>query len=100
MNEAEEDERISTIEWEAPLPVERTRYDWVKIAAQLRARPEEWAKVFEKDRTSIVNALRQGKVKALHPDLGFEVMTRRNVRSPVRICSLYLRYVPSKDRSE
>lgn len=101
MDEAESDGRIAQVEWEDPPPVdERVRYDWAKIAAQLRERPNEWAKVFDLDRTSVVNALRQGKIKALLPDHGFEVMTRNNVRKPVRVCSLYLRYVPSKDRSE
>ena len=102
MSEAEQ-EKVSVVSWELP-PLseaeERVRYDWTKIAAQLRRRPGEWAKIFEDDRTSVVNAIRQGAVKSLHPDSGFEVRTRNNVRRPVRKCSLYLRYVPEKDRSE
>jgi|SRR6478752_2268637 len=96
-----EAEKITEVSWESPphsLAEERVRYDWNKIAAKLKRRPGEWAKVFENDRTSVVNAIRQGGVVALHPDLGFEVRTRNNVRAPVRKCDLYLRYVPEKDR--
>lgn len=99
MSEADQ-ERVSDVSWEIPPQSEaetRVRYDWTKIAALLRERPGEWAKVFEDDRTSVVNAIRQGSVRVLHPDLGFEVRTRNNVRSPVRRCSLYLRYVAEKD---
>ncbi len=93
MSEAER-ELVGTVEWEIPAPPSRAKYDWNTIAALLRERPGEWAKVFEKDRTSIVNALRQSKIMALRPEDGFEVLTRNNVRSPVRTCSLYMRYVP------
>jgi hypothetical protein len=97
---SEADQRVSEVEWGPPPKSEaeeRVRYDWDKIAKQLRARPGEWAKIFEDDRTSVVNAIRQGAVKPLQPALGFEVRTRNNVRYPVRRCSLYLRYVPGKD---
>lgn len=56
----------------------------------------KWGKVFEFDRTSIVNAIRQGSVRVLHPSLGFEVRTTNNQRMPRR-CSLYLRYNPEKE---
>jgi hypothetical protein len=94
MNESEQ--LVSDVVWESP--PQRRRYDWTKIASQLEKRPREWAKIFDSDRTSIVNAIRQGAVVALLPESGFEVRTRNNVRYPVRTCSLYLRYVPEKDR--
>lgn len=56
-----------------------------------------WGKVFAFDKVSVANAVRQGNVKAVRPDLGFEVRTRNNVRVPERMCSLYLRYNPDKD---
>ena len=87
---------VSKVVWEPP--PQRTRYDWPKIAEQLTKRPREWAKIFDYDRVSIVNAIRQGAVVALLPEHGYEVRTRNNVRSPVRMCSLYLRYIPEKDR--
>lgn len=83
--------RIADLVWEDP-PTSRRRYDWDQIAAQLRQNPGEWAKVFEYDRTSIVNALRQGAIAVLHPDRGFQIRTRNNVRHPVRMCTLYMRW--------
>lgn len=79
-------------------PPDKVRYDWDAIATQLRAKPGEWAKVFENDRTSLATAIRIRGVQALHPDKGFEVRTRNNKKFPTpRTCTLYLRYVPEKD---
>jgi hypothetical protein len=89
---------VSDVTWEAPPAGKRTKYDWTMIAKHLRSRPGEWAKVFDDDRTSLVNAIRQGAVKPLAPDLGFEVRTRNNVRAPIRKCSLYMRYVPREEK--
>lgn len=94
-----------TVEWEDP--PEKVRYDWEAIAKQLRARPGEWAKVFEQDRATLVNAIRLGGITAIKPDKGFEWKTRNNKREVPpsegepgrpRMCDLYLRYVPSKDK--
>jgi hypothetical protein len=93
-----DDDPVSEVVWESPPRSQRGRYDWPKIASQLEQRPGEWAKIFDHGRTSIVNAIRQGAVIALLPDRGFEVRTRNNIRYPTRLCSLYLRYVPEKDR--
>lgn len=91
----EEDPVVSDVQWETP-PRRKTRYDWPVIADKLRAEPMVWAKIFEQDRTSVVNAIRQGSVSAVHPDLGFEIRTTHNVREPVRRCDLYLRFNPDK----
>lgn len=92
-------EPVTSVEWKAP-PPGRLRYDWPKITAQLRKKPGEWALIYERDKTSIANALRQGAVDGVTPADGFETMTRNNVRYPVRVCSLFMRYVPSEDRSK
>lgn len=92
------EEKIAEVTWEDP-PLGRGRYDWNQIAAQLRANPGQWAKVFEFDRTSVVNAVRQGSVRVLSPELGFEVKTRNNVRGPVRMCSMFMRWVDPKKAS-
>jgi hypothetical protein len=84
----------SEVTWESPPPIGQGRYDWAVIAEKLMTQPGEWAKVFDKDKTSIVNAIRQGKIRAVRRDLGFEVQTANNIRKPVRTCSLYMRYVP------
>lgn len=94
MNQADPTEKVSDISWEVP-PV-WPKYDWPVIASQLRSKPGEWAKIFEDGRTSVVNAIRQGKVMDLHPDLGFEVKTTRNTRGAPRTCSLYMRFNPHK----
>lgn len=88
-------DKKSEVTWESPPVVGQGRYDWPVIAEKLKTQPGEWAKVFDKDKTSVVNALRQGKIAVLHPDLGFEIRTANNVRKP-RTCSLYLRYMPDR----
>ena len=90
-----DDPAISEIAWADP-PRRKTRYDWPVIADKLRGEPMAWARVFEQDRTSVVNAIRQGAVAAVHPELGFEVRTTHNVREPVRRCDLYMRFNPDK----
>lgn len=92
-----EGDKQTSVEWEQPPPSQKNRYDWVAIAEQLKAHPLEWGKVFDKDRISVVNAVRQGDIKPLHPDLGFVVRTTNNVRSPQRVCTMYLMYDPAKD---
>jgi hypothetical protein len=81
--------------WQEP-PPRRSTYDWAAIADELRSRPNDWALIFKGDRTSLVNALRQGGITALHPDLGFEIRTTNNTREQPRICDLYLRFNPAK----
>lgn len=91
----EPSEKIATVSWEEP-PVYKLSYAWDTIAAQLRLHPMEWAKVFSDDRTSVANAIRQGSVAAVHPDLGFEIQTTNNVRGPIRTCDMYMRYNPAR----
>ena len=93
MTKAEERGPVRSVTWEEPA-VPRMRYDWPAIAEELRSKPREWGKVFESDKTSIVNAIRQGAIAPLNPTLGFEIRTRNNVRYPERRCSLYMRYMP------
>jgi|SRR5262245_4715879 len=85
---------LSEVEFTDP-PV-RYRYDWTAIAEKLRAHPMEWALIFTEGPTSTVNAVRQGKVKTIHPDLGFEVMTANNTRVSPRTCDFYLRWNPDE----
>lgn len=85
--------------WSDPPPRRTTSYDWPTVAGQLRMNPMEWLKVFDKDRTSIVVAIRNGGITALAPDKGFEVRTANNKRDKPRTCSLWVRYNPDKDRS-
>jgi hypothetical protein len=82
------------VSWEEP-PSKETRYDWSAIAAQLRERPMEWAKIFECDRTSLATAIRIDGIKAL-PTSEFDVRTRNNKRGEPRTCTMFLRYNPKK----
>lgn len=78
-------------------PPNTKRYDWSDIADTLREDPMEWHKVFEKDRSSIVVAIRQGNISAVHRGLGFETKTANNTKdADPRTCSLWMRYNPSK----
>jgi hypothetical protein len=74
----------------------KIQYDWRAIAAQLRTRPMEWAKIFAADRVSVVNAIRLGQVEPVRPSLGFEVKTTNNKRGIPRTCDLWMRYNPDK----
>lgn len=90
---------VSEPVWEKP-PPRGTEYDWATTEAQLRARPNEWARLFDVIRVSVVNAIRQGGVVRFAPGNGFEVRTTNNRRDAgVRVCTLWMRYVPEKDRS-
>jgi hypothetical protein len=87
--------------FEEPPPPKRERsFDWAAIAAECRAIPGEWYKVFEGGLRSIAIALSQDKMVALTRDKGFEYTTRNNNRlAEPPTCDLYVRYVPAKDRS-
>ena len=93
-----DDERVADVTWETP-PKAGVKYDWEAIAEKLKAEPMTWAKVFENDRASVVNAIRQGSIKAVRPEAGFQVKTAHNVRLPIRTCTLYMRYVPALDKT-
>lgn len=93
-------EQLVTGVWDDPPPKRKGRYDWDSLSQTLRDNPMKWRKVFEKDRTSIAVALRQGSIRVLAPDLGYEVRTGNNVRGEPRTCTLWLRYNPEKDVSK
>lgn len=83
-------------------PSEKVTYDWHAIARDLERAPNEWHKVFENDRHSLVVSLRSGSNHALLPQHGFETTTRNTRQNnpdagQPRTCTLYLRYVPEKD---
>lgn len=82
--------------WEDP-PERPQRYEWETIAKQLRRRPHKWAKIFDRDRTSLAVALRSGHIRALKPSKGFEFRTSNGTRGTPRTCTLHARYVPEND---
>lgn len=77
-------------------PPTQARPDWAAIADVLRSRPETWLLVQSGARTTWADAINRGRVRALRPDLGFEVTTTNNNRDYPRTCDLYARFMPSK----
>lgn len=85
-------------------PPDLPRYDWAGIAKKVKARPGRWAKVFDRDRVTQAEAIRNGGVAALRREHGFETRTRNNKRETdpatgkeTRWCTLYVRYNPAND---
>lgn len=87
-------------EWGDPTPLAE-KHDWPQLARVLQAHPMKWRK-FERERATVPNAIRQGKIPSVHPDLGFEIETRNNIRSAIgpRTCTLFIRYNPDKIEEE
>lgn len=83
--------------WEEPPPPRTPRYDWEAIGKRLERSPGRWFKVFDKDKTSTVTALKAGGIKRLRPDWGFETTTANNTRTYPRTCTLWMRYNPDND---
>lgn len=83
-------------------PPNQPKFDWEVIAEKARANPGQWGKVFDNERISLVEAIRQGSIAALRPADGYEIATRNNKRvtgedgKERRTCTLYLRYVKPK----
>lgn len=76
-------------------------YDWASIATKLREQPNQWAKVFTGDLHSRTVSVRQGGVRAMRKEDGFEFRTTNNhfkeeAGKRVRYCDFYVRYVPPK----
>lgn len=91
----------SKVKFGEPPPVRETApYDWQKIAGQLRKKPGEWALIFEQDKQSLATAIRLNGIKVLRAENGFEMRTANNRRhAQPRLCDLWMRYNPDKDRS-
>jgi len=88
----------STGKWAEPPARKGPAYPWKDIAKTLRKNPGKWRLIFERDRTSLTIAIRNGGIAALKPEDGFEVRTTNNKRKgpggEPPTCSLYLRYNP------
>lgn len=86
-------------------PPRHRPYDWKQISQDLRLVPNEWHKVFDRDKHSYAAAIGDGDIKFLKPEHGFEYATSSTeykveedgIRR--RYCTLHLRYNPSKDQT-
>lgn len=90
----------AAVKFGTPPPRRKSPYDWDSIAAQLREKPGEWARIFEGDKASLVTAIRIDGIKALRASKGFETRTANNTRDYPRTCDLWMRYVPENDKKE
>jgi hypothetical protein len=88
------------LKFDEPPPQRVPRYDWQAIAKKARRRQGKWYKVFEKDRVSLVVAIRNNDIKALRKSKGYEVRTANNTRTKPRTCTLWVRYNPELDEEK
>jgi hypothetical protein len=91
--------KASGIKFGDPPTTRGQSYDWSAIADDLRARPRDWALIFEADRHSLVSAIRNGGISALAPVQGFRSATANNTfdEESRRICDLWMMYDPDED---
>lgn len=90
--------------FEEPAPRRKHDYDWGDIATKCRANPGKSIKVYDNDRATYAESIRNGGV-AVFRDPGFTITTRKNhTRKDTdgterRFCSLFIRYnAPSKEK--
>lgn len=68
----------------------RGRYDWKKIAADLRARPDEWLLVAKDAGVGVYSAIKADKMRDLRdPEWEFIPSTRKNNRA-TGTCELWM----------
>ena len=88
-----------------PTTTRSGNFDWDSVAEQLRAKPGEWALVFEDGRYTLVTSMSGGSVSAfrikpsvMERDPRFEYMTTNNHWGDDgrRRCDLWMRYVDPK----
>ena len=94
----------AAVKFGTPPPQRAQRYDWDKVAAELRKNPgkpndnEGWGLVFEGDKSSLVVAIRQGSIRAFRGG-GFEIRTANNTKEYPRTCDLWMRFVPENEEN-
>lgn len=82
-----------------PAKAGASKYDWEAIDRACRAQPTEWYQVFSQDKNSLVSSLRQGSVRRMAREHGYEYSTRNNTEvNGIRHCDLYVRYNPDLDQ--
>jgi hypothetical protein len=88
----------SVVEFGDPPSKRESLYDWVAVARALRAKPGEWARVFEGGKVSTATAVKAGAIQAFRPISEWEFRTENNTRTNPRTCDLWMRHVPSKEK--
>lgn len=90
------------VEFGAP-PPQRRDYHWAEVAEQLRQNPGEWAVVHRDLPASVCWTVNAGKVRAVHPSLGFQTRTTGNHADGPGIRwvrELWMVYDPTLDTSK
>lgn len=97
------------IEEDPPRPGPVRKYDWDAFADAARARPNKWIKVYDDDSIGYFQTVKAGDNPTLAAEKGFEVRSANNTRGrpathpdgfEPRRCSMYLKYVPSQDKTK
>ena len=92
-----QDPRVPDMVFDRRVPNAQGSYDWEAIADVLKQNPGKWTLAFRQERYSLHIAIRQGKIVALRPELGFRTVTRKNSRTKPRMADIYLAYMPEHD---
>lgn len=86
----------TSLKFEDPPPRTRNRFDWEKVANELRQHPGEWALIAKNFPASLVSSAYNG-IKSFPMD-EFELSTSDNTRTTPRTCTLHARYVGKKKK--
>jgi len=84
---------MTQIKFEEPQPNPRKRHDWESIAAQLKARPNEWAVIAEDCYSGVAGNIKSGKYKAFRPVGRWETTSRGVDVETGKAEKIYARYV-------
>ena len=77
------------MEWVDGLPETRYRRDWKLVAAQLKQRPGEWAKIADDADRSMVTHIATARLSSFAPAGAFEATSRGEGKR----ADIYARYV-------
>jgi hypothetical protein len=86
---------MNGITFEEPPPEStRRKGKHIKIAAELKARPGEWARVFDTASSATASQIRSGRVAAYRPVGSFEVLARKATPGAQSgVVTIWMRYV-------
>ena len=85
-----------SITWEGPPDSQKhgARGRHVAIAAELKARPGEWAKVLVDTSLGVSHQIKNAVYKAYQPAGSFEAVARNTRKTDGRtVCDVYARYI-------
>ncbi len=81
-----------------PPPGQKHRRDWSKVAAILKARPNEWAIVSRSAQRNVTTAINSGVYKDFRPTEYWEAVSRKNETTGEILT--YVRYIGPAEEEE